>query len=135
MEKSHAQKMTDLGRRRAEKSAAKRHAKSMLKTELLLYISKTEKIQFTKALILKLSFALWEKRISSERLQHFNLVGNYKTSLATNLDSLAESLALKYSHFKTLDPALLEEIQEREKEEQYEDKALEALEHEARAVL
>lgn len=132
MEKSHAQKMSDLGRRRAEKSAKKRHEKSMLKTELLLYISKTEKIQFTKALILKLSFALWEKRISSERLQFFNLVGTYKTSLATNLDSLAESLALKYSHFKTLNPALLDEIQEQEKEEQYEDKALEALAREAK---
>lgn len=135
MEKSKSQRYSELGRKRAEASAKKRHAKSILKTDLLLHISKKENIQFTKALIFKLSFALWEKRISSDRLPLFNLAGNHREKLATNLDELAESLALKYSHFRSLSPSLLEKIQEQEKEEQYEDKAIAALELEARAVL
>lgn len=135
MEKSHAQRMSEFGRKRAEKSAEKRHAKSMLKTELLLHISKKEKIQFTKTLIFKLSIALWGKKISSERLVMFDLKGNHKEKLATNLDSLAESLAMKYSHFKNLHPSLLTDIQEQEKEEQYEDRAIAVLELEARAAL
>lgn len=134
MEKSNSQKMSETARKGAEASAKKRHAKSMLKTELLLYISKNEKIQFTKTLIFKLSIALWGKKISSERLLMFDLKGNHKEKLATNLDSLAESLAMKYSHFKKLHPSLLTEIQEKEKEEQYEDKAIAALELEARAA-
>lgn len=135
MEKSNSQRYSELGRKRAEASAKKRHAKSILKTELLLHISKKESIQFTKALIFKLSFALWEKRISSDRLPLFNLTGNHIEKLATNLDELAESLALKYSHFRSLSPSLLAEIQEEELEEYYENKAISALEHEARAVL
>lgn len=134
MKQSFSQKMSDLGRRRAEKSAKIRTAKSLLKTELLLYIEKKEKIKFTKTLIFKLSIALWGKKISSERLVMFDLKGNHKEKLATNLDSLAESLAMKYSHFKKLHPSLLEEIQEKEKEEMYEDRAIAALELEARAA-
>ncbi|WP_144415411.1 hypothetical protein [Pseudomonas putida] len=135
MEKSNSQRYSELGRKRAEASAKKRHAKSILKTELLLHISKQENIQFTKALIFKLSYALWEKRISSDRLPLFNLAGNHKEKLATNLDELAESLALKYSHFRSLSPSLLTHIQEEEREQQYEDKAIAALEIEARAAL
>ncbi|HDS0926279.1 hypothetical protein ACF8GB_19065 [Pseudomonas sp. xss_4] len=135
MEKSNSQKMSERARQGAEASAKKRLAKSILKTELLLYISKKEKIQFTKALIFKLSIALWGKKISSERLVMFDLKGNHKEKLATNLDSLAESLAMKYSHFKNLHPSLLTDIQEQEKEEQYEDRAIAALELEARAAL
>lgn len=135
MEKTHAQKMSELGRRRAEKSAEKRHAKSILKTELLLYISKKEKIQFTKTLIFKLSIALWGKKISSERLVMFDLKGNHREKLATNLDSLAESLASKYSHFRSLSPSHLIKIHEEELEEHYEDKAISALEYEARSAL
>lgn len=135
MKESFSQKMSDLGRRRAEKSAKIRTAKSLLKTELLLHIEKTENIKFTKALIFKLSIALWEKKISSERLAMFDLKGNHREKLATNLDSLAENLAMKYSHFKNLHPSLLTDIQEQEKEEQYEDRAIAALELEARAAL
>lgn len=131
MKESFSQKMSDLGRRRAEKSAKVRNAKSLLKTELLLHIEKTEKIQFTKTLIFKLSIALWGKKISSERLAMFDLKGNYKEKLAINLDSLAEHLAMKYSHFKNLSPNLLTAIEEEEKEEHYEDKAIAALEREA----
>lgn len=135
MKESFSQKMSDLGRRRAEKSAKVRTAKSLLKAELLLHIEKTEKIQFTKTLIFKLSIALWEKKISTERLSMFDLKGNHKEKLATNLDALAESLATKYSHFKKLHPSLLTDIQEKEKEEMYEDRAIAALELEARAAL
>ncbi|MBA1220020.1 hypothetical protein G7017_03765 [Pseudomonas fulva] len=135
MEKSNSQKMSERARKGAEASAKKRHAKSMLKTELLLYISKKENIQFTKALIFKLSISLWGKKITSERLVMFDLKGNHREKLATNLDSLAESLAMKYSHFKNLHPSLLTDIQEQEKEEQYEDRAIAALELEARAAL
>lgn len=131
MKESFSQKMSDLGRRRAEKSAKVRQAKSLLKTELLLHIEKTENIQFTKTLIFKLSIALWGKKISSERLAMFDLKGNYKEKLAINLDSLAEHLAMKYSHFKNLSPNLLTAIEEEEKEEHYEDKAIAALEREA----
>ncbi|MEW2924902.1 hypothetical protein [Pseudomonas juntendi] len=135
MEKSYSQRMSELGRKRAEKSAKIRTAKSLLKTELLLYIEKNEKIKFTKTLIFKLSIALWGKKISSERLVMFDLKGNHKEKLATNLDSLAESLAIKYSRFKKLSPQLLTAIEEEEKEELYEDKAIAALELEARAAL
>ncbi|MBR7522400.1 hypothetical protein [Pseudomonas juntendi] len=135
MKESFSQKMSELGRKRAEKSAKIRTAKSLLKTELLLYIEKKEKINFTKTLIFKLSVALWGKKISSERLVMFDLKGNHKEKLATNLDSLAESLAMKYSHFKNLHPSLLTDIQEQEKEEQYEDRAIAVLELEARAAL
>ena len=135
MKKGLSQKMSDLGKRRAEKSAMVRQAKSLLKTELLLHIEKTENIQFTKTLIFKLSIALWGKKISSERLAMFDLKGNHREKLATNLDELAESLALKYNHFRSLSPSLSTDIQEQEKEEQYEDKAIAALELEARAVL